>query len=145
MNTIFAIHLCSTFYLVGLIWMVQVVHYELMDRVGEDGFARYEADHGRLITPIVAPPMIIELATGVLLAMGYAPAWLPRWVAIAGLVAIGGIWLSTFLLQVPFHAVLMNGFNLDAYRGLVTTNWIRTALWTLRGGVLGYYLACALR
>jgi hypothetical protein len=135
-NGIFLLNLASTLYLTGLIWTIQAVHYNLFDRVGSDSFVRYEADHNRLITPIVGPVMLVELGTAVLLAMGFAPNWLPRWIAVAGLVAIGAIWASTIFLQVPCHNRLMAGFEPATYHRLVNTNWIRTLLWSARGLVL---------
>lgn len=69
-NNVFLLNLVSTWYLVGLIWMVQAVHYKMFDRVGTGEFVQYEEDHNRLITPIVAVPMLPELATaGALLAV----------------------------------------------------------------------------
>jgi hypothetical protein len=50
-----------------------------------------------------------------------------------GLALLAGIWLSTFLLQVPQHNVLLQGFAEEAHRKLVITNWIRTVLWSCRG------------
>jgi hypothetical protein len=135
---IFVLNLASTWYMVGLIWMVQIVHYNLFDRVGASGFAAYEADHNRLITPIVALPMLIELATAAMLVF-VSPPGFPRWAAVTGIVIVGLIWLSTAALQVPFHGKLASGFDPSAYRGLVLTNWIRTVLWTVRGGLLGYF------
>ncbi|OUT53924.1 hypothetical protein SV7mr_52450 [Stieleria bergensis] len=137
-NLVFLTNLLSTWYLMGLIWMVQVVHYELFDRVGADQFARYETDHTRLITPIVALPMLIELISAMgLIAM--SPAGFPRWAAWAGLALIGVVWLTTFFVSVPCHSTLVNGFDQDAYRKLVNTNWIRTIAWSLRGILLGYF------
>jgi hypothetical protein len=137
-SLIFLLNLVATWYLVGLIWMVQVVHYNMFDRVGADSFAGYENDHNRLITPIVGPPMLIEIATACLLLTA-APAGFPKWAAWAGVMMIAAIWLSTFFLQVPCHSRLMNGFDPDVYRQLVATNWIRTWLWTARGFLMGYF------
>ena len=79
-DLIFLLNLLSTWYLAGLIWTIQVVHYKMFDRVGQDEFVRYETDHMRLVTPIVAPPMLIELATACLL-LANAPTGFPRPVA----------------------------------------------------------------
>ena len=137
-SVIFVLNLLATWYMVGLIWMVQVVHYNLFDRVGAEQFARYEADHSRLITPIVGVPMLVEIVTACwLLAAG--PSGFPRWAAWAGLAMLVGIWLSTAFLQVPAHNRLMQGFDADAYRQLVSTNWIRTILWSARGALLGFF------
>lgn len=135
----FLFNLIATWYMVGLIWMVQVVHYNLFDRVGSDVFAAYEADHNRLITPIVGVPMLIEIATAAYLCFD-APAGTTKAWMIVGMIMLGLIWLSTAVLQVPYHGKLMHGFDMDAYRGLVSTNWIRTILWTARGGLMAWCL-----
>ena len=138
-NALLVVNLIATWYMVGLIWMVQVVHYNLFDRVGHEQFAQYEADHNRLITPIVAVPMLIEIATACLLLTAAAPPSFPRWAAWAGAAMLAGIWLSTALLQVPMHNRLMNGFDQEAYQKLVSTNWVRTFLWTARGALMAYF------
>ena len=138
-STLFAANLLATWYLVGLIWTIQLVHYNLFDRVGSDGFKQYESDHSRLITPIVGPPMLVELATACLRVF-MSPAGFPRSAAIAGLVMVLLIWASTALIQVPCHSRLMDGFDQETYRRLVQSNWIRTVLWTSRGALMGYYL-----
>lgn len=138
-TSVFVLNVLSTWYLVGLIWMVQVVHYNMFDRVGVTEFQQYEADHNRLITPVVGIPMLLEIVTaGMLLAA--SPAGFPRWAAIAGLLMIVLIWLSTVFIQVPCHNQLMAGFDSATYQKLVSTNWIRTVLWTARGALLGYFL-----
>ena len=95
-SVVFCANILATWYLVGLIWTIQVVHYNLFDRVGQKEFKQYEADHNRLITPIVGPPMLIEIATaGLLLTM--APPGFPRWAAVAGGAMVIMIWISTAL------------------------------------------------
>ncbi len=143
-NLVFAVNVLATWYMVGLIWMVQVVHYNLLNRVGETEFARYEADHNRLITPIVAVPMLIEIASACML-LAASPMQFPRWAAWLGLAMVVAIWLSTALLQVPCHARLASGFDAATYARLVNTNWLRTILWTARGALMGYYLAKLIR
>ncbi len=143
-STFFIVNLIATWYMVGLIWMVQIVHYNMFDRVGVEQFQQYEADHNRLITPIVGVPMLFELATAVLLLVS-APDSFPRWAAIVGLVLIALIWLSTVLLQIPCHNQLLNGFDESTYRRLVSSNWIRTVLWTARGVLMAFYACIATR
>ncbi len=67
--TIFLTQVFSTWFLVGLIWTIQVVHYPLFGAVGADRFVSYEAAHSRLITLVVAPMMFVELAGSVALVM----------------------------------------------------------------------------
>ena len=81
-SNLFLLNLIATWYMVGLIWMVQVVHYNLFDRVGNDQFAQYESDHGRLITPIVGVPMLLEITTSAALLL--AAFWLVEIFTTAG-------------------------------------------------------------
>lgn len=130
-GTLFA-QLVSTLYMVGVIWMVQLVHYPLYNRVGREAFPEYETRHNDGMTLVVGPAMLVEAATVALLALlpsSRVPASSAWWGA--GLLAI--IWLSTALLQVPCHNRLVHGFDQATYERLVQSNWIRTIAWTLRG------------
>jgi hypothetical protein len=134
-SLLFAVHFAATSYLVGLCWLVQRVQYPLMASVGLEQFARYEAEHVARIGPVVAPIMLIELATGALLLMSGAEPY-RRPLFIASAILLGLIWGSTFLIQVPLHDVLRQGFDPEAHASLVRTNWIRTLAWSARGVML---------
>jgi len=128
------LHAAATLYMVGLIWFVQVVHYPLFRAVGREGFAAYEKAHTRLTGWVVTPPMLVELATAVALAL-WRPAVLPTawvWISLALVVAI---WLMTASLQIPAHRRLLAGFDAGVHRRLVRSNWLRTAAWTARGAI----------
>jgi hypothetical protein len=128
-----------TLVLVGLILTVQLVHYPLFARVGAPGFAAYEAEHSSRITWLVLPLMFSELALASWLAFATPPA-LPRWSAWLGLGLVVLIWLSTFFVQVPQHAILGRGWDARAHAVLVATNWIRTVAWIARGGLGVWWL-----
>lgn len=134
-NLIFLAHLASTLYLVGVIWLVQLLVYPSMGQVGADGYAAYHNLHTSRITPIVAPAMIIELLTAIYFvfaprdAIDYRYFW-------CGLALVLIIWISTFFLQVPLHEKLAKNFADDIQQRLVLTNWIRTITWTLRGALI---------
>ncbi len=149
-NTILLANAAATLYMVGLIWMVQIVHYPLFDGVGAEAFTDYEARHTRRMTPIVLPPMVIELVSAILLVVMLPAARasgvaVPMWMAWAGLGLVLLLWGVTFALSVPQHAKLAHGFDLRAYRLLVDTNWLRTTAWTLRGGLVVGMLALTMR
>ena len=125
------IQLITTIFLVGMIWTIQVVSYPLFVLVPASGAKQYHAEHVRRITPLVAPPMLVEvLCTGMLLLVDSGPL---RWFG-AALLAI--VWLSTALWQVPAHGQLAENFNPAIARGLVRSNWLRTIAWTVRGAVV---------
>lgn len=121
----------ATWYLVGLIWFVQVNHYPLFNRVGEQAFCQYEAAHQRRTTPVVLPPMAVELAASLYLVTFPPSGSLAIPLVGLGLVAL--IWASTFLIQVPLHTKLGAGFDQRSYLLLVRTNWLRTLAWSARG------------
>ena len=126
------IHLAATWALVGLIWFVQIVHYPLLGAVGNAEFSAYEQRHMSLTTWVVAPPMLVEAATALLL-FWFRPAGVATWQMWAGVVLLAIIWLSTALLQVPCHDTLSKGFDAEVHRRLVATNWVRTIAWSVRG------------
>lgn len=140
----------ATLYMTGVIWTVQLVHYPLFDGVGEPGFARYEMRHTRLMTAVVMPAMLIELSTAIALVglcwrSSFPAAPIDAWMCWTGLILVMLIWGVTFCLSVPQHATLARGFDPHAHRLLVATNWIRTAGWTLRGGLVIWMLSRGLR
>ncbi len=135
MRTILLLHLGATLFMVGLIWFVQIVHYPLFGEVGEAGFARYEQLHASRTTWVVGPPMLLELATALFLIYRRPPG-VSAWAVWLGLALLGVIWLSTAFLQVHRHNALGQGFDTATHRALVVSNWVRTAAWSLRGGLV---------
>ena len=132
-HTLTILHAVPTLFLTGLIWFVQVVHYPLFARVGEREFVAWEREHCRRITWVVMPLMLTEVALATWLWWQAPPEW--RTWAAAGLVLLGIVWASTFLVQVPCHERLARGLDRPTVRRLVRTNWLRTAAWTGRGVV----------
>lgn len=123
-----AIHLGATAFMTGLIWFVQIVHYPLFSKVGNDAFTLYEHRHTALTTRVVAPAMLAELAMAIwtLLRFPTSPF------AIAGVALLLVSWFSTAFVQVPCHTRLAQGYNERVARRLVRSNWIRTGAWSAR-------------
>ena len=130
-------HAAATWFMVGLIWFIQVVHYPLFALVGEQRFEAYHRQHSRRISMVLAVVALAEVVTaaGLLWALPDARAL----VLLAGaLLAV--IWIITAAVQVPQHARLQPGDHAGVAR-LVAGNWIRTALWTVRGLLVVWMLA----
>lgn len=127
------VHAAATLFMAGVIWFVQGVHYPLFAELG-GALPHYATRNARLTTWVVAGPMLVELATALVLAARPAPGT-PTRLAWAGLALLAVIWVSTALVQVPRHERLQAG-DLAAVRGLVASNWLRTAAWTLRAGIV---------
>ena len=139
-DAVFLLQLFSTIAMVGLIWFVQVVHYPLMGRVGGAEFRRYERDHQRRTTVVVAPLMLAEAGTALLL-LWLRPSYAPFALCLVGLVLLAVVWLSTYLWQVPIHRQLALEYRSESIRRLVRSNWLRTVAWSARGVVLGWMAA----
>lgn len=128
---VFVLHVATTMFMVGLIWLVQIVHYPLFAHVGDNTFLAYHKRHTQWITTIVAPLMLLELATGLLLWL-MAPLQ-PFW--ILNTMGIAVIWGSTAFWQVRLHKQLslVDGTaRLALIRQLVASNWLRTIFWSFR-------------
>jgi hypothetical protein len=134
-----SIHAATTLTMLGVILVVQLVHYPLFRHVGEASYETYQAEHVRRIAWIVAPLMTTELATALGLVWA-APPGVPAWQVWAGLALVLLIWGTTGLVQVPLHGRLSDGFDAATHRRLVRTNWFRTVAWALRGGLVVWML-----
>ncbi len=126
------VQLASTWYMVGLIWFVQVVHYPLFASVGDQASVAYQREHMRRTTWVTLPPMLVEALTVLLLLLPVGDHG-PGWMEIVGALLLAVVWISTFLIQVPCHERLAVSVQDQVHRRLVATNWIRTVGWTLRG------------
>lgn len=128
----FRLELLSTAMIAGLIWTIQIVHYPLLLKVSKENFIEYESSHCFRVSFIVAPLMVTELISCGALAFlsGFNPLVCGR----LGLVIIA--WVSTAFIQVPLHNKLKQGYDAAAIHSLVSTNWIRTAVWSLRALML---------
>lgn len=134
-ESLFLAHLAATLFMTGLIWFVQVVHYPMFSTVGRRVFAEYAAEHQRRTGRVVVPPMIVEAMTGIATVMR-PPGGAPRGALLAAFLMLALIWISTALLQMPRHRRLSAGWDEPAHRSLVSTNLIRTALWSARSILL---------
>ncbi len=133
--TIFWLNLASTWYMVGLIWLIQLVHYPLFNYVGSEEFIVFHDNHKILITPVVGTVMIVELVTSVIIL--FQPhCGIRNWLSIVGIILLGIIWSSTIFFQIPIHNTLSSKFNENALIMLINTNWIRTICWSVRGIIL---------
>jgi len=135
MTGLLVIQFVATWFMVGLIWTIQIVHYPLFPFVGKASFPRYEEEHTRRMGWLLAIPAPVEVATAAALVFVR-----PSGVSLALVLAAGAVlvvlWVTTALVQVPLHRELSSDPSKRAMRRLVASNWIRTIGWTLRGGLV---------
>ena len=90
LRTVATLHLATTWFLVGLIWFVQVAHYPLFAQVGRDRFVAYERAYTPRVTRVVLPAMLLEVLLAAWLWWS-APPGLRSW-ALLGLLALAVVW-----------------------------------------------------
>lgn len=131
LETIFLINTFCTFFMTGLIWYVQLVHYPSFRFLNEENFTKFHKHHSVKTGVIVMPVMSIELATS------GALAWIDGWTTLnaLGFHLVILIWMSTAFLSVPKHNALKHGKVDSLIDGLINTNWFRTVLWSIKSGV----------
>lgn len=132
------LQIASTLIMTGVIWIIQLVQYPYFSHVNAENFPKYHAAHTFWITPVVAPTMIVELITSILIIF-YPPKNIDAKLLYLSLILTLIVWASTFFIQIPYHNKLANGFDADAHRLLVNTNWIRTIAWSIRAILVIYF------
>jgi hypothetical protein len=135
-DIVLLINLLSTWTMVGVIWFVQVVHYPLLAVVPVESAASVAIEHQRRTGWVVGAPMALEGVTtlALLVLVPEGVAWFVPWLAgIPLAVALG----ATIFLSVPRHERMAREPDAQVGKELVSTNWVRTIAWTLRGFIVG--------
>ena len=133
--TVLVIGTAATWGMIGVIWMVQLVHYPLLARLSAHEPIDAAVDHQRRISWVVGPLMAVEGVTALILLVDRPPT-MSLFSAVLAAALLGSALLSTVLIQVPQHARLAQGHDDDLVRELIARNWIRTVAWTARGVLL---------
>ena len=129
MNLCLQLQLIATFAMVGIVWFVQLVQYPLFSSVGSEAWIAYENAYTMRAGWIIAPLLLVELATALLLVIRK-----PKQRNLFGLnlLLLAIIWSSTFFIQVPLHESLLTAWDSDQWNRLVDSNWLRTIFWSAR-------------
>jgi len=131
---VFFFHLIFSAIMVGVIWVIQLVHYPSFHFIDKDIYDSFQKFHMNKISIIVIPVMILELATGFLLLIGNSKNILI--IISFGILIL--IWGITGLFFSDAHGKLISGYNELIVNKLVSMNWIRTVLWTFKMILLLY-------
>ena len=124
---VFKINFISTSFMVGVIWVIQLLHYPSFHFIGNQKYIEFQYFHMQRISFIVIPAMLIELASAILLTYFFRSS-----LTIILLALVLGIWAITFIFFTNMHQKLTNGYDHNIVDRLVQINWSRTALWSLR-------------
>jgi hypothetical protein len=120
MNNLSIYELMATSGLVTLIWIIQILQYPGFLLISSSDFHNFHKFHMSRISYIVIPLMFAEVY---FLVANFR--MLPSVLVIL-------VWLSTFLIQVPCHNRLALNYTVKDVQRLISTNWIRTILWSMK-------------
>lgn len=123
-----------SFWVLGQIWLVQIVIYPLFAKVGDADYIAYHRFYSRRISMVVILPGFASFLLPLLLAW-LGPA-MPIWMTVANVATgIAGL-LVTVGLEIPRHERLeKTGKNDATIAELIRYNWPRTASITLQAAV----------
>ncbi len=132
------IHLACCAFMTGLIWTIQILQYPSFLLIPDASFKNFHSKHSNIISYIVGPIMLCELVTAVLLIPIHKIFWM-------NLAALLLTWACTVFLSIPMHNKLAVSKNVEVINKLVSTNWTRTLLWSLRLACLIVYIVLVFR
>ena len=136
-QSMLAMHLALASIMVGVIWVIQLVHYPSFRFTDREKYVSFQIFHMRNISFIVVPVMILEFLSGLLLVLYHSNHESLLRISFFLLLII---WLVTALFFAQIHQKLSKGYDETLVRKLVSLNWIRTLLWTLRSCIITYCL-----
>lgn len=134
------VHVLATWFMVGMIWTIHLVHYPLFAEVGDDAYVAYQAAHVDRIGMLLAVPWLLEGVTLLgLLWLAYLggrrdlrlPVTIGA-VAMAAVLVISGFWSA------PAHGELADGFDAAVHDRLMTANLVRALAWSIRGAMAAW-------
>ena len=131
------IHLIATSVMVGVIWVIRLVHYPSFHFIELKQYTAFQRFHMSRISYVVIPAMLTELITLILIIISLDQVG-PIILASALLLIV--IWLMTAVFFSGVHQKLTLGYEQTVVNRLVKLNWGRTLLWTLRLLLISIYM-----
>ena len=131
------IHLIATSVMVGVIWVIQLVHYPSFHFIELKQYTTFQRFHMSRISYVVIPAMLTELFTLILIIISMDQI---DTLVLASAILLIFIWLITAVFFSGVHQKLTLGYDQTVVDKLVKLNWGRTLLWTLRLLLISIYM-----
>ena len=114
-------------YLLGVIIMTQFITYPTFLIIDKNSFNKYHRKYVNIISIIVAPAMVLEITS--LIVLVYLSK---EFILVKSLILLLCIWLTTFIIMVPSHNILSRKNDSKEIKKLININWVRTFLWSVK-------------
>ena len=131
------LHLIATSVMVGVIWIIQLVHYPSFHFIELKQYTTFQRFHMSRISYVVIPAMLTELFTLILIIISMDQI---DTLVLASAILLIFIWLITAVFFSGVHQKLTLGYDQTVVDKLVKLNWGRTLLWTLRLLLVSIYM-----
>ena len=131
------LHLIATSVMVGVIWIIQLVHYPSFHFIELNQYTTFQRFHMSRISYVVIPAMLTELFTLILIIISMDQI---DTLVLASAIILIFIWLITAVFFSGVHQKLTLGYDQTVVDKLVKLNWGRTLLWTLRLLFISIYM-----
>ena len=128
-DTIIFIQIISSIWMTSLIWVIQCLHYPFFNFIETNKTSVAHKFHTSKIFWLVFPAMIIELFSWIAYLIINLHLSVLNIIISLSLI---GIWLSTIIIQIPQHEKLNTTYTYQQINELVSKNWIRTILWSIK-------------
>ena len=129
MNIIVYISLFTNLIMVGVSLITHFVTYPSFRLIKSNTFSEFHKSYTKKMLFIVAPVMILELISSLLLVIFDIS---DNHTEIGLLITLILIWFLTFFTIVPIHNKLTVNYNKDLNQKLIKLNGLRTILWILK-------------
>jgi len=129
MNLIVYISLFTNLIMVGVSLITQFVTYPSFKLIKSSIFSEFHKSYTNKMLFIVAPVMILELISSLLLVIFDMS---DNNTGIVLLITLMLIWFLTFFTIVPIHNKLTVNYNKDLNQKLIKYNGLRTILWIIK-------------
>lgn len=129
MNILIFISLFSNLIMVGVSLITHFVTYPSFKLIKSSIFSEFHKSYTNKMLLIVAPVMILELISSILLVIFDVSN---NDTEIGLLITLVLIWFLTFFTIVPIHNKLAVNYTKDLNQKLIKYNGFRTALWIIK-------------
>ena len=129
MNLIVYISLFTNLIMVGVSLITHFVTYPSFKLIKSSIFSEFHKSYTNKMLFIVAPVMILELISSLLLVIFDMS---DNNTGIVLLITLMLIWFLTFFTIVPIHNKLTVNYNKDLNQKLIKYNGLRTILWIIK-------------
>ena len=129
MNILIFISLFSNLIMVGISLITHFVTYPSFKLIKSSIFSEFHKSYTNKMLLIVAPVMILELISSILLVIFNVS---DNDTETGLLITLILIWFLTFFAIVPIHNKLAVNYSKDLNQKLIKYNGFRTALWIIK-------------